>query len=272
MSPLIEIRDLVKTFTTNGGVVTKAVGGVSLQIDRGETLGIVGESGSGKSTLGRLILRLLEADSGEIRFDGIDMRALPGPELRTMRSRIQIVFQDPYTSLNRRHTVGQIVEAPLRAHGPVAREERRAAAARLLDLVQLPSRIAQRHPGDLSGGQAQRVAIARALALSPEFVVLDEAVSALDASVRAQVLNLLADLQGELGLTYLFISHDMGVVRHSCHRVAVMQHGMIVEQAGRLELFDKPRHPYTRELLDAVPIPDPEVERSRLRALRGQRL
>lgn len=263
-TPLLEVSDLVKIFGSGTRHENRAVDGVSFTIERGETFGLVGESGSGKSTLGRCVLRLLEPDEGVVRFAGHDMGELDPAALRRLRARIQVVFQDPYTSLNRRQSVGEIVAAPLAAFHSGSRSDHSKRVSQLLDLVQLPESFVGRRPNELSGGQAQRVAIARALAMSPEFVVLDEAVSALDMSVRAQVLNLLSDLQHELGLTYLFISHDLSVVRYVCHSVGVMRHGRIVEQATREDLFEKPQHPYTRQLLDAVPVPDPHVQRTRM--------
>jgi oligopeptide/dipeptide ABC transporter ATP-binding protein len=262
---LLDVRDVVKTFRSDDGQV-RAVDGVSLSIPRGQTFGLVGESGSGKSTLARCVLRLQQPDSGSVWFDGQDLAALSLHQMRRLRSRIQVVFQDPHGSLNRRLPIAKIVATPLVAHGVGSRVERAARVRELLELVQLPTRVCDRRPGELSGGQAQRVAIARALALRPDFVVLDEAVSALDVSVRAQVLNLLTDLQTELSLTYLFISHDLAVVRYVAQRVGVMYRGRIVEVAGRDELFETPRHPYTRLLLDGVPIVDPERQRARMRA------
>ncbi|MFI5910097.1 ABC transporter ATP-binding protein [Dactylosporangium sp. NPDC051541] len=265
---LLTVTDLVKTYPGRGGPV-RAVDGVSLDIAPGETYGLVGESGSGKSTLARCVLRFTRADSGTIEFAGHDLGRLPERELRRLRARIQIVFQHPHGSLNRRHAIADIIAAPLVAHRTGSREARAARVRELLDLVQLPAAIARRRPRELSGGQAQRVAIARALALRPEFVVLDEAVSALDVSVRAQILNLLAELQRELGLTYLFISHDLAVVRYVAQRVGVMYRGRLVEQAGRADLFGAPRHPYTRMLLDAVPVADPGRQRERMAAAAG---
>ncbi|GII88890.1 ABC di/oligopeptide transporter ATPase [Sphaerisporangium siamense] len=263
VAPLLDVRDLVKTFPAPGGGRTRAVDGVSLSVPRGETYGLVGESGSGKSTLGRCVLRLTEPDAGTVLFDGRDVGALPPRSLRRLRARVQVVFQDPHGSLNRRQTVRDIVAAPLRAHGVGIAREREARVAELLDLVRLPAGVGGRRPRELSGGQAQRVAIARALALRPDFVVLDEAVSALDVSVRAQILNLLSGLQRELGLTYLFISHDLGIVRYMARRVGVMYRGRIVEEAPREVFFSAPRHPYTRLLLDAVPAADPARRRAR---------
>lgn len=264
--PMLEVDNLVKAFKGTSGKPKRAVDDVSFRIDQGETFGLVGESGSGKSTLGKCVLRLLEPDLGTIRFDGTDMSQLSTRELRALRARIQVVFQDPHGSLNRRHSVGRIVAGPLIAHGAGNSESRRVRVAELLDRVQLPSSYINKRPGELSGGQAQRVAIARALVLKPEFVVLDEAVSALDMSVRAQILNLLRELQRDLGLTYLFVSHDLSVVRYLCHTVAVMQHGRIVEYGSRSEIFGRPKDPYTRQLLDAVPVPDPAVQRARMHA------
>jgi oligopeptide/dipeptide ABC transporter ATP-binding protein len=255
--PLLDVRDLVKVFPLPGGGRVRAVDGVSITVRRGETFGLVGESGSGKSTVGRCVLRLLSGDSGSVLFDGQDIGGLSPARMRRLRSRIQVVFQDPHGSLNRGQVVREIIGAPLKAHGMGSRRERAARVEELLGLVQLPGRFGERRPRELSGGQAQRVAIARALALRPEFVVLDEAVSALDVSVRAQILNLLSGLQSELGLTYLFISHDLAVVRYMAQEVAVMYRGRIVERARREELFSAPRHPYTRLLLEAVPVADP---------------
>jgi oligopeptide/dipeptide ABC transporter ATP-binding protein len=261
---LLTVDDLVKVFPGRDGDQVRAVDGVSIEVRKGTTFGLVGESGSGKSTLSRCILRLLRPDAGTVRFDGQDMSTLSGAQLRRLRSRIQVVFQDPHGSLNRSRTVAEIIGAPLSAHRSGSHADRAARIAELLELVQLPSAIGGRHPRELSGGQAQRVAIARALALRPDFVVLDEAVSALDVSVRAQVLNLLRDLQRELGLTYLFISHDLGVVRYLSQDIGVMYRGRMVEVASRERLFSEPQHPYTRLLLDAVPIADPALQRARM--------
>jgi oligopeptide/dipeptide ABC transporter ATP-binding protein len=269
-TPLLSVRDLVKVFPSREGKELRAVDGVSIDVRRGSTFGLVGESGSGKSTLSRCVLRLLRPDSGTVSFDGQDMASLSAARLRRLRSRIQVVFQDPHGSLNRSKTVAEIVAAPLAAHRSGSRTGRSARVAELLDLVQLPSAMGARRPRELSGGQAQRVAIARALALSPDLVVLDEAVSALDVSVRAQILNLLRELQGDLGLTYLFISHDLGVVRYLSQDIGVMYRGRIIEVGPRERLFAAPQHPYTRLLLDAVPVADPTRQRSRMHLL-GER-
>ncbi len=260
---LLTVTDLVMTFPGHGGPI-RAVDGVSLRIAPGETFGLVGESGSGKSTLARCVLRFYRPDSGSVRFAGRDIAALSEREMRRLRSRIQVVFQHPHGSLNRRREVSDIIAAPLVAHRVGGRTERAARVRELLDLVQLPATIAGRRPRELSGGQAQRVAIARALALRPDFVVLDEAVSALDVSVRAQILNLLTELQRELGLTYLFISHDLAVVRYVAQQVGVMYRGRLVETASREELFGAPQHPYTRMLLDAVPVAQPQRQREKM--------
>lgn len=256
---LVSVRDVVKEYRARDGGRFRAVDEVSLNIRQGVTFGLVGESGSGKSTLSRCILRLARPDEGTIEFDGRDMGTLSGREMRRLRSRIQVVFQDPHGSLNRHAHVADIIAAPLAAHRAGSRSERAKRVAELLDLVQLPAAMGSRLPRELSGGQAQRVAIARALALSPDFVVLDEAVSALDVSVRAQILNLLRELQARLGLTYLFISHDLAVVRYLCEEIGVMQRGRLVEVASRDELFASPKDPYTRQLLDAVPLVDPRA-------------
>jgi ABC-type glutathione transport system ATPase component len=257
--PLIVVEDLVKEY---GG--TRVVDGVSLAIERGATFGLVGESGSGKSTTARCLLRITGADGGAIRFGGEDVLALRGEALRGLRRRMQVVFQDPHGSLNRHQTVAQILASPLAAHGVGDKASRKARAAEVLDLVGLSGAFAGRRPHELSGGQAQRVAIARALVLEPEFVVLDEAVSALDVSIRAQILNLLRRLQDELALTYLFISHDLAVVRYMAQSVAVLHRGVVVESGPRERLFADPQHEYTRGLMAAVPVADPATERARI--------
>jgi peptide/nickel transport system ATP-binding protein len=259
---LITVESLVKSFPL-GRDTLRAVDGVSFTIRRGQTFGLVGESGSGKSTVSRCLLGLTPADSGAVRFDSVDVAGMSRSELRPIRRRMQMVFQDPFAALNRRHTVRQLVTAPLDAHHVGTPRERRERAAEVLSLVGLGPELHDRLPRELSGGQCQRVAIARAVVLRPEFLVLDEAVSALDVSLQAQVLNLLRDLQEQFDLTYLFVSHDLGVVRYMCSEIAVMQRGRIVEQASRERLFAEPREAYTRALLAAVPTANPAVERAR---------
>ncbi len=276
--PLLEVRDLVKHFPVGGGLfghpraLIRAVDGVSFAIRPGETLGLVGESGCGKTTTGRCILQLERPTRGQVVFEGQELTRLSDAELRPVRRRMQVIFQDPYSSLNPRLTVGQTLEEPLVVHRLARDAATRAARVRqLLDQVGLLPQHARRYPHELSGGQRQRVAIARALATEPSLLICDEPVSALDVSIQAQILNLLEDLQQELGLTYLFIAHDLGVVRHISDRVAVMYLGKIVELADRHALYEHPRHPYTRALLAAVPIPDPELEARRERlVLRGE--
>ena len=272
----LRVDGLVKRFPLAGNAFSRrnqgtiaSVAGVSFDLARGETLGLVGESGCGKSTTARCILRLIEPTEGSIVYgaesgETIDVVSARGAELRRLRRELQIVFQDPYASLSPRMSVREVLEEPLVVHGVGTRKERRAQVGELLELVGLAREHASRYPHEFSGGQRQRIAIARALALRPSVLVLDEPVSSLDVSIQAQVLNLLEDLQEELGLTYLFISHDLAIVRHISDRVAVMQLGKIVEQGGRDELYERPQHPYTRSLLAAVPVPDPRVERARL--------
>jgi oligopeptide transport system ATP-binding protein len=275
---LLEVRDLVKDFPIGGGFfrrstgVLRAVDGVSFSIRRGETLGLVGESGCGKTTTGRCILQLERPTSGRIVFEGVELASLPADELRRVRRRMQVIFQDPYASLNPRMTLGQILAEPLKVHGIVPDKKARAVRVReLLTQVGLLPQHAKRYPHQLSGGQRQRVGIARALALEPSLIICDEPVSALDVSIQAQIVNLLEDLQARLGLTYLFIAHDLSVVRHISDRVVVMYLGKIVEVAERKELYEGPLHPYTRALLSAVPIPDPKLEARRERTvLRGE--
>jgi len=267
--PHLEVRDLCKHFPIQRGLwggergLVKAVDGVSLAIARGETVGLVGESGSGKTTLGRLILRLLDASAGEVYFNGLNLAQLSAAEMRSVRRRMQVVFQDPYSSLNPRLRAGATIAEGLRIHRLARGVELERRVAHLLDMVGLPASAARRYPSEFSGGQRQRIGIARALAVEPEFIVADEPVSALDVSVQAQIVNLLQDLQQELGLTYLFVSHDLGVVRHVADRVAVMYLGRIVELAPREALYTSPSHPYTRALLAAVPVPEPGARRGR---------
>ncbi len=268
---LLEVRDLKKYFPVRSGVFqrvsgyVKAVDGVSFAIRKGETLGLVGESGCGKSTTGRVILRLLPATAGEVRFEGRDVLSLQGETLRTARRSFQMVFQDPFASLNPRMTVGQIVGEPLSAHEPnMAEKERRDRVAAMLEEVGLDLAVMDRYAFEFSGGQRQRVGIARALILNPSLVVADEPVSALDVSIQAQVINLLADLREKLSLTYLFVAHDLSVVKHISDRVAVMYLGRIVEIASKNDLFDNPLHPYTQALLSAAPVPIPGAKKQRM--------
>jgi peptide/nickel transport system ATP-binding protein len=272
---LLEVRGLEVHFPIKKGLLlertvghVKAVDGVDLDVPRGTTLGVVGESGCGKSTLGRAVLRLVEPTAGRVVFDGQDLSQLKGEELRRMRRRMQMVFQDPLASLDPRQSVGSVLAEPLRTHGVKGPYDGRVRE--LLDRVGLPSSAAERYPHEFSGGQRQRVGIARALALSPDLVIADEPVSALDVSIQAQVVNLMEELQAELGLTYLVIAHDLAVVRHISDTVAVMYLGSVVEVAPSDDLYDEPLHPYTISLLSAIPIPDPEVEDTRERIiLRG---
>ncbi|MFY9954706.1 ABC transporter ATP-binding protein [Bradyrhizobium sp.] len=267
---LLEVQNLVKHFVAERSPLgrpkafIKAVDGVSFSVDAGKTLALVGESGCGKSTLSRLVLRLIEPDSGGIRFEDRDLLALDANQLRAFRRKAQIIFQDPYASLNPRMTVGQILSEPLALHDLVPPAGRRERVEQLLRLVGLEPRFVQRYSHEFSGGQRQRVAIARALAVEPKLIVCDEPVSALDVSIRSQILNLLRDLQERLGLAYIFVSHDLAVVRHIAHRVAVMNFGNIVEIADTQSLFAAPRHPYSRALLSAIPVPKPQAKRSRI--------
>ncbi|MBS0524473.1 MAG: ABC transporter ATP-binding protein [Proteobacteria bacterium] len=278
-APLLEVRGLAMHFPITEGMVVsrkvgdvKAVDGIDFSIARGETLGLVGESGCGKTTTGRCILRLEKPTQGQILYDGKDISRLPQKELVGLRRRMQVIFQDPYSSLNPRMKVGDIIAEPIRVHGLEPDPRRRRDKVRdLLSVCGLDPKFADRYPHEMSGGQRQRVGIARALAMDPEFIVCDEAVSALDVSIQAQVVNLLEDLRERYHLTYLFIAHDLSVVRHLCQRVAVMYLGRIVEMAESDELFDNPMHPYTQALLSAVPVPDPRVEAGRqFRPARGE--
>jgi oligopeptide transport system ATP-binding protein len=278
-TPLLEVRGLAMHFPISEGVVlarkigeVKAVDGIDFSIGRGETLGLVGESGCGKTTTGRCILRLERPTAGEILFDGKDVNRLDREGLTALRRRMQVIFQDPYSSLNPRMKVGDIIAEPIKVHGLEPDQRKRDARVReLLSVCGLDPKFTDRYPHEMSGGQRQRVGIARALALEPEFIVCDEAVSALDVSIQAQVVNLLEDLRERFNLTYLFIAHDLSVVRHLCQRVAVMYLGRIVEMADGDELFDNPLHPYTQALLSAVPVPDPRVEaRREFRPAKGE--
>ena len=277
--PLLEVRDLHMHFPISEGVLmrrqigeVKAVDGIHFSVRRGETLGLVGESGCGKTTTGRCILQLEQPTSGAILYDGVDINTLSRREQLALRRRIQVIFQDPYSSLNPRMKVGDIISEPIQVHGLAPDAARRTTRVReLLSVCGLDPNFADRYPHEMSGGQRQRVGIARALALEPEFIVCDEAVSALDVSIQAQVINLLEDLRERFGLTYLFIAHDLSVVRHLCQRVAVMYLGRIVELADCDALFDDPLHPYTRALLAAVPVPDPTIEAGRaFQPVRGE--
>jgi oligopeptide transport system ATP-binding protein len=271
---LIDVRNLRMYFPVTAGLIlqrkiadVKAVDGISFEIRRGETLGLVGESGCGKSTTGRAILQLYRPTEGSIKFGQTELTTLKGGELRRMRRKMQMIFQDPYASLNPRMSVGAIIGEPLAIHGLASGQARRDRVAELMRIVGLNPYYASRYPHEFSGGQRQRIGVARALAVEPEFIVCDEPVSALDVSIQAQIINLLEDLQDEFGLTYLFIAHDLSVVRHISDRVAVMYLGRIMELTGRDELYENPLHPYTKALLSAVPVPDPEVEATRERII-----
>ncbi|NBI31291.1 ABC transporter ATP-binding protein [Chengkuizengella marina] len=263
---LIEVKNLKKHFHVGNGQVLKAVDGVNFSIQKGETLGMVGESGCGKSTVGRTMLRLYEPTSGEMKIDGKNIYNISSSQLKQMRRDMQMIFQDPYASLNPRMTVRDIIAEPLDIHKITkSKEERKKKVQELLDLVGLNPDHADRYPHEFSGGQRQRIGIARALAVNPKFIICDEPISALDVSIQAQVVNLLKDLQNKLGLTYLFIAHDLSMVKHISDRVAVMYLGNMVELAESNELYENPLHPYTKALMSAIPIPDPDVEAQRER-------
>ncbi|MFL7893963.1 MAG: ABC transporter ATP-binding protein [Anaerolineales bacterium] len=271
---LVKVEQLKKHFPITQGIIiqkqvsaVKAVDGITFEIYRGETLGMVGESGCGKTTAGRTLLQLYRPTAGEVFFDGIELSSLKGEPLRKLRQRMQMIFQDPYASLNPRWTISRIISEPMRVHNLNPGKARLERVRELLELVQLNTLYLNRYPHEFSGGQRQRIGIARALASDPEFIVCDEPISALDVSIQAQVVNLLEDLQQEFGLTYLFIAHDLSMVRHICNRVAVMYLGVIVELAARDELYENPLHPYTQALLSAVPIPDPRETRARKRTI-----
>ena len=274
-TPLLEVRDLKMHFPITRGIIfqrqvgaIKAVDGLDFTMTKGETLGLVGESGCGKSTTGRAILQLYRPTGGNVVFEGTDLTDTKGEDLRKMRRRMQMIFQDPYASLNPRMTVGSIIGEPLEVHGiGSTRKERQERVQELLKTVGLNPYFVNRYPHEFSGGQRQRIGVARALAVNPAFIVCDEPISALDVSIQAQIINLLEDLQDELGLTYLFIAHDLSVVRHISDRIAVMYLGKIVELADRDELYENPMHPYTQALLSAVPIPDPVIENQRKRMI-----
>jgi len=271
---LIDVRNLKVHFPVTAGLIfqrkvadVKAVDGITFEIRKGETLGLVGESGCGKSTTGRAVLQLYKPTEGEVKFGEIELTKLGTGDMRRMRREMQMIFQDPYASLNPRMSIGAIIGEPLAIHGLARGEARRERVAELMRIVGLNPYYASRYPHEFSGGQRQRIGVARALAVEPDFIVADEPVSALDVSIQAQIINLLEDLQEQFGLTYLFIAHDLSVVRHISDRVAVMYLGKLMELTGRDELYENPLHPYTKALLSAVPIPDPEVEQTRERII-----
>ncbi len=271
---LVDVRDLKMHFPLTQGILfqrvigyVRAVDGVSFSIERGQTMGLVGESGSGKTTIGRTIVRLYKPTAGQILFGDKDLARMGGEELRLARQRIQMIFQDPFASLNPRYTIGSLIAEPMHIYKVASGTEIRDRTAELLRVVGLRAEYIDRYPHEFSGGQRQRIAVARALSINPEFVIADEPVSALDVSIRAQVLNLLQRLQKQFDLTYLFVSHDLSVVRHVADRIAVMYLGRIVELSDRDELYAAPKHPYTKALLSAVPIPDPQIEKRRKRII-----
>jgi oligopeptide/dipeptide ABC transporter ATP-binding protein len=271
---LVDVRDLKMYFPVTRGIIfqrvvghVRAVDGISFSIERGQTMGLVGESGSGKTTIGRTIVRLYKPTAGSILFDNKDLATIGGEELRQIRQRVQMIFQDPFASLNPRYTIGSLIAEPMHIFKVASSREIRERTVELLRVVGLRPEYIDRYPHEFSGGQRQRIAVARALSINPEFVIADEPVSALDVSIRAQVLNLLQRLQQQFNLTYLFVSHDLSVVRHVADRIAVMYLGKIVELSDRDELYAAPKHPYTKALLSAVPIPDPQVEKHRQRII-----
>ncbi|MCK8828387.1 dipeptide ABC transporter ATP-binding protein [Natroniella acetigena] len=267
---ILEVNNLKKYFPIKGGLfnkrqeVVKAVDGLNFNVKKGETIGLVGESGCGKSTTGRVLLRLLDATEGQVLFEGRDIHSLNKKELRSLRREMQMIFQDPYASLNPRMQVGNIIGEPLEIHGLAKGKEKKRIVKELLEKVGLVPDYIYRYPHEFSGGQRQRIGIARALAVAPKVIVCDEPVSALDVSVQAQVINLMKDLQEELGLTYIFIAHDLSVVRHISDRVAVMYLGRMVELTAKNKLYEDPKHPYTKALLSAIPVADPEVKREKI--------
>ncbi len=266
---LLEIESLKKTFVVNRGLFSpninvKAVNDISFSVSKEECFGIVGESGCGKTTIGRMIVRLIHPTGGTIRFEGEDLFSLPRTQFQKKRRELQIIFQDPFASLNPRIPIGRIIGEPLKVHGLLSHKERREAVEQLLDVVGLKKEFYSRYPHEFSGGQRQRICIARALVLKPKLIVADEPVSALDVSIQSQILNLMRTLQKEFGLTYIFISHDLSVVKHFCDRIAVMYLGNMVELAAKEELYKNPLHPYTQSLLSAIPVPDPKANKQRL--------
>jgi len=267
LKKLVQIKNLTKHFITDRRQVLKAVSDVSLDIFHGETLGLVGESGCGKTTLGKIMVRLVKPTSGQVIFDGIDVHKTRSFTENNLHKRMQMIFQDPYASLNPRITVGEIIGEAIDVHGQVKQESRRKRVNDLMQTVGLNPNLSSRLPHEFSGGQRQRIAIARVLAVEPDFIVCDEPLTALDASIQAQIVNLLGDLQKQKDLTYLFISHDLSMVRHICNRVAVMYLGQVVELASKHDLFEHPFHPYTQALLSAIPVPDPDLETTRRRII-----